>query len=218
MPLNTRASFTLSTPSMAGRIAGLLQSSLQTAVTAVCYFPMISWWLAYITVNFHWKHIHAHNMLFLRLTKSRALFYLTPTWYDVVGRLVSLPFLIPEPFKEKRHGSCMWFLARSDDDKWLMIVRTYRTCCFAGYSHSHCKVFEQDPSFSGPSGIFDWRLVSSLGTCSLFVGLNYPINQEITDGKDHDGSAISFIRQNYVYTAYHSSLHAPYPDMCFHAL
>ena len=42
MPLNTRASFTLSTPSMAGRIAGLLQSSLQTAVTAVCYFPMIS--------------------------------------------------------------------------------------------------------------------------------------------------------------------------------
>ena len=49
----------------------------------------------------------------------------------------------------------------------------------------------EDPSFSGPSGIFDWRLVSSLGTHSLFVGLNYPINQEITDGKDHDGSAVS---------------------------
>ena len=179
MPLNTRASFTLSTPSMAGRIAGLLQSSLQTAVTAVCYFPMISWWLAYITVNIYWKNIHAHNMLFLRLTKSRALFYLTPTWYDVVGRLVSLPFLIPEPFKEKRHGSCRWFLARSDDGERLMIVRTYRTCCFAEYNHSHCKVFEQDPSFSGPSGIFDWRLVSSLGTRSLFVGLNYPINQEM---------------------------------------
>ena len=143
MPLNTRASFTLSTPSMAGRIAGLLQSSLQTAVTAVCYFPMISWWLAYITVNIYWKNIHAHNMLFLRLTKSRALFYLTPTWYDVVGRLVSLPFLIPEPFKEKRHGSCRWFLARSYDGERLMIVRTYRTCCFAEYNHSHCKVFEQ---------------------------------------------------------------------------
>ena len=42
MPLNTRASFTLSTPSMVGRIAGLLQSSLQSAVTVVCYFPMIS--------------------------------------------------------------------------------------------------------------------------------------------------------------------------------
>ena len=82
-----------------------------------------------------------------------------------------------------------------------MIVRTYRTCCFVEYNHSHYKVFEQDPSFSGPSGIFDWRLVSSLGTRSLFVGLNYPINQEITDGKDHDGSAVSFIRQNYVYTA-----------------
>ena len=70
------------------------------------------------------------------------------------------------------------------------------------YNHSHCKVFEQDPSFSGPSGIFDWRLVNSLGTRSLFVGLNYPINQEITDGKDHDGSMVSFIRQNCVYTTY----------------
>ena len=72
-----------------------------------------------------------------------------------------------------------------------MIVRTYRMCCFAEYNHSLCKVFEQDLSFSGPSGIFDWRLVSSLGTRSLFVGLNYPINREITDNKDHDGSAIS---------------------------
>ena len=123
MPLNTRASFTLSTPSMAGRIAGLLQSSLQTTVTAVCYFPMISWWLAYITVNICWKNIHAHNMLFLRLTKPRALFYLTPTWYDVVGRLVSLPFLIQEPFKEKRHGSCRWFLARSDDQSFACTGR-----------------------------------------------------------------------------------------------
>ena len=65
---------------MAGRIAGLLQSSLQTAVTTVCYFPMISWWLAYITVNIYWKNIHAHNMLFLRLTTSRTHFYLTPTF------------------------------------------------------------------------------------------------------------------------------------------
>ena len=177
MPLNTRASFTLSTPSMAGRIAGLLQSSLQTAVTVVCYFPMISWWLPYITVNIYWKNIHAHNMLFLRLTKRRALFYLTPTWYDVVGRLVSLPFLILEPFKEKRHGSCRWFLARSDDGERSMIVRTYRTCCFAEYNHSHCKVSKQDTSFSGPSGIFDWMLVSSLGTRSLFVGLNYRLTR-----------------------------------------
>ena len=127
---------------------------------------------------------------------------------------MSLPFLIPEPFKEKRHGSCRWFLARSDDGERLMIVRTYRTCCFAEYNHSHCKVFEQDPSFSGPSGIFDWRLVSSLGTRSLFVGLNYPINQEITGGKDHDGSAVSFIRQSCVYTAYHASLHACAATLC----
>ena len=97
-------------------------------------------------------------MLLLRLTTVQARFYLTPTRYDDVGCEVSLPFLIPEPFKEKQHGSCTWFMARSDDGKRLMIG------------------------------------VSSLGTRSLFVGLNYPINREITDGKDHDGSAVSFIR------------------------
>ena len=127
MPLNTRASFTLSTPSMVGRIAGLLQSSLQTAVTAVCYFPLISWWLAYITVNICWKNIHAHNMSFLRLTKSRALFYLTPTWYDVVGRLVSVPFLIPEPFKKSgmavAGGSWLDQTAAKD---WWSFARTGR--------------------------------------------------------------------------------------------
>ena len=79
-------------------------------------------------------------------------------------------------------------------------------------------VFKQDPSFSGTLGFFYWRLVSGLGTCSMFHGQNYPVNQEITDGKDHDDSAVSFIRQNCVYTAYHASLHAPYPDMFRHAL
>ena len=77
------------------------------------------------------------------------------------------------------------------------------------YPDSGCYVYEQDTSLLGPSGIFDWRLVSSLGTRSLFVGLNYPIKKEITDVKDHDGSAVSFIRKNCVYTAYHASLHAP---------
>ena len=125
---------------------------------------------------------------------------------------MSLPFLIPEPFKEKRHGSCRWFLARSDDGERLMIVHTYRTCCFAEYNHSHCKVFEQDPSFSGPSGIFDWRLVSSLGTRSLFVGLNYPINQEITVGKDLDGREALFAMENCVYTASPRSSGANSPD------
>ncbi|XBI77721.1 hypothetical protein VPH35_087544 [Triticum aestivum] len=55
---------------------------------------------------------------------NRGLVYLTGHW----SLLVSLPFLIPEPFKEKRHGSCRWFLARSDDGERLMIV--HRMCCF----------------------------------------------------------------------------------------
>ena len=113
---------------------------------------------------------------------------------------MSLPFLIPEPFKEKRHGSCRWFLARSDDGERLMIVRTYWMCCFADYNHGHCKVFEQDPSFSRPSGIFDCRLVSSLGSHSLFLRLTYPINQEITVGKDLNGREALFAMENCVYT------------------
>ena len=93
-----------------------------------------------------------------------------------------------------------------------MIVRTYQTCCFAEYNHNHCKVFEQDPSFSGPSGIFDWRLVSRLGTCSLFLGLNYLINQEITVGKDIDGREALFAMENCVYMAMPRSLGANSPD------
>ena len=95
---------------------------LQQYVTFLWYHDSLLILLSTFT-----KKIHAHNMLFLRLTKSRALFYLTPTWYDVVGRLVSLPFLIPEPFKEKRHGSCRWFLLDQTTAKdWWSFARTGR--------------------------------------------------------------------------------------------
>ena len=57
------------------------------------------------------------------------------------------------------------------------------------------------PACWGPLGFFSWRRVNSLGSHSLFLGLNYPINQEITVGKDLDGREALFAMENCVYTA-----------------
>ena len=68
------------------------------------------------------------------------------------------------------------------------------------YEKNGCYVYEQDTSLLGPSGFLSWRRVNSLGSHSLFLGLNYPINQEITLGKDPDGREALFARENCVYT------------------
>ena len=68
------------------------------------------------------------------------------------------------------------------------------------YPDSGCYVYEQDTSLLGPLGFFSWRRVNSLGSHSLFLGLNYPINQEITVGKDIDGREALFSMENCIYT------------------
>ena len=60
------------------------------------------------------------------------------------------------------------------------------------YPDSGCYVYEQDTSLLGTLGFFSWRRVNSLGSHSLFLGLNYPINQEITVGKDLGGREALF--------------------------
>jgi hypothetical protein len=72
------------------------------------------------------------------------------------------------------------------------------------YPENGCYVYEQDTSLLGPSGFLSWRRVNSLGSHSLFLGLNYPINQEITF-KDPDGREALFVRENYVYTVNRST-------------
>ena len=47
-------------------------------------------------------------------------------------------------------------------------------------------------SWLGAIRIFELETVNSLGSHSLFLGLNYPINQEITVGKDLDGREALF--------------------------
>ena len=57
------------------------------------------------------------------------------------------------------------------------------------------------PACWGLLVFFSWRRVNSLGSHSLFLGLNYPINQEIAVGKDLDGREALFAMENCVYTA-----------------
>ena len=70
----------------------------------------------------------------------------------------------------------------------------------------------------GPSGFFSWRRVDSLGSHSLFLGLNYLINQEIIVGKDLDGREALFAMENCVYTASPKSSGENSPDRQWYKL
>jgi len=110
-------------------------------------------------------------------------------------------------------GKHNWFLARSDDGERLMIIRMdhtdhlrfknptmYKQREIHEYEKNGCYVYEQDTILLGPSRFLSWRQVNSLGSHSLFLGINYPINQEITLGKDPNGREALFARENCVYT------------------
>ena len=139
-----------------------------------------------------------------------------PFWYDTVS-LQLLPFVITPPLPKT--GKHNWFLGH------MMIIRThepdklycknptvYKHREIREYPDSGCYVYEQDTSLLGPLGFFTWRPVNSLGSHSLFLGLNYPINQEITIGKDLDGSEDLFAMENSVYTASPRTSGANSPD------
>ena len=83
---------------------------------------------------------------------------------------------------------------------------------FHEYPTSGIHVFEKDPSSVGP-GDFLWRPVNNLGTHSLFLGLNYPMNVKIYSGEIPDGTLIPFLRQNCVYTSYDAFRVTPFPQI-----
>ena len=80
------------------------------------------------------------------------------------------------------------------------------------YHESGCYVYEQDTSLLGPLGFFSWRRVNNLGSHSLFLGLNYLINQEIAVGKELYRREALFAMENCVYTASPRSSGANSPD------
>ena len=69
------------------------------------------------------------------------------------------------------------------------------------YPDSGCYVYEQDTSLLGPLGFFQLEAGKQPWSHSLFLGLNYLINQEITVGKDLDGREALFSMEKCVYTA-----------------
>ncbi|KAK1677922.1 hypothetical protein QYE76_038770 [Lolium multiflorum] len=138
---------------------------------------------------------------------------------------LALPFVIPSPMEDP-FGR--WFLARSADGKRLMIIHEDRYIrsndhlepaevlhdgnglilreCPAPVIH----IFEKDLSLIGPN----WSRVDSLGTHSLFIGLNYPMNLKINDGNAPDGTLTPFMRSNCVYIAYYAFREPAFSCIC----
>ena len=147
----------------------------------------------YISLYFPPSSNRDISMVFLALSYSyseQCWSYINnacPFWYDAVS-LQLLPFVITPPLP--KIGKHNWFLARSDNGKRLMIIRThepeklycknpivYKHHEIREYPDSGCYVYEQDTSLLGPAGFLSWRRVKSLGSYSLFLGLNYPLTR-----------------------------------------
>ena len=179
-------------------------------------FPCI--FLPVPTGTYQWCFLHypTHTLNNTDLTLTMpVLFYMMQCPYSYC------PITPPLP-KTGKHN---WFLARSDDGKRLMIIRThepeklyckkptvYKHREIREYPDSGYYVYEQDTSLLGPSGFLSWRRVNSLGSHCLFLGLDYPINQEITVGKDLDGIEALFAMENCVYMVSPRSSGANSPD------
>lgn len=129
---------------------------------------------------------------------------------------------------EEPHGG-RWFLAPSADGKRLMIIHE-DNCAHDSYCHQEpadvphdgnglnlreypapaIHVFEKDLSLVG----LHWSRVDSLGTHSLFLGLNYPMNLKINDGNAPDGTLTPFTRTNCVYISYYAFREPAFSYIC----
>ena len=112
-----------------------------------------------------------------------------------------------------------WLFARSADEERLMIIYEENNRCDFSVSRLHepidtphdmnelnlreyptsaLRVFDHDPKSARPGHVI-WRPVESLGTHSLFLGLNYPMNLKIHNGQTLDSTLTPFLRSNCVY-------------------
>jgi hypothetical protein len=112
----------------------------------------------------------------------------------------------------------MWFLALSSNGEHLLSIFKSRLVAGVGiargylyqdilfdmhdlnlpvnHPNSGIRVYAMDLNLVLP-GDHIWRRVTNLGTHSLFLGLNYPMNVNILGG-----TLTPLLRQNYVYTSY----------------
>ncbi|KAK1680937.1 hypothetical protein QYE76_041785 [Lolium multiflorum] len=96
---------------------------------------------------------------------------------------LKLPFVIPPPVVD--YQPYEWFLARSADGKRLMIILTVNHIVIA-------------------HGDLVSKQLNSLGDHSLFLGLNYPIRDNLKkrEANAPDGTLVPFMRKNCASTAY----------------
>ena len=100
---------------------------------------------------------------------------------NVAGNIAP-PSVISPPMTVGKHT---WFLALTADGERLMaICRSDAKGRGDQYEHppSAILVFQRNPSSVEPSAFF-WSQVFHLGTHSLFLGLNYPMNLKLYSGQ-----------------------------------
>ncbi|KAK1632094.1 hypothetical protein QYE76_006409 [Lolium multiflorum] len=152
--------------------------------------------------------------------------------------LISTAPIPPELDEQGRYNLGSWWLARSPDGSRLFLVHTWgvtdgrdytglvrilpaaatsegrhgRTIRGYGKGLLGCEVYSMDTSQLMPPR--PWRRIISLGSYSLFLGVNYPIIIPVEDGAEHDRPNMA--RSNSVYTSHHAVglAYPPSPEIC----
>ncbi|KAK1579913.1 hypothetical protein QYE76_016802 [Lolium multiflorum] len=152
--------------------------------------------------------------------------------------LISTAPIPPELDEQGRYNLGSWWLARSPDGSRLFLVHTWgvtdgrdytglvrilpaaatsegrhgRTIRGYGKGLLGCEVYNMDTSQLMPPR--PWRRIISLGSYSLFLGVNYPIIIPVEDGAEHDRPNMA--RSNSVYTSHHAVglAYPPSPEIC----
>lgn len=152
--------------------------------------------------------------------------------------MISTAPIPPELDEQGRYNLGSWWLARSPDGSRLFLVHTWgvtdgrdytglvrilpaaatsegrhgRTIRGYGKGLLGCEVYSMDTSQLMPPR--PWRRIISLGSYSLFLGVNYPIIIPVEDGAEHDRPNMA--RSNSVYTSHHAVglAYPPSPEIC----
>ena len=152
--------------------------------------------------------------------------------------MISTAPIPPELDEQGRYNLGSWWLARSPDGSRLFLVHTWgvtdgrdytglvrilpaaatsegrhgRTIRGYGKGLLGCEVYSMDTSQLMPPR--PWRRIISLGSYSLFLGVNYPIIIPVEDGAEHGRPNMA--RSNSVYTSHHAVglAYPPSPEIC----
>lgn len=133
--------------------------------------------------------------------------------------LLSLAPLSPVD-KEDRYNIGLWWLARAPDGSKLFLVHSWGVTDGRDYTGLYWgfPVAATCASHQGRTSQLlpprPWRRVVSLGSCSLYLGVNYPIIIPVEDRAEHGHE--NMVRSNSVYTSHHAVglAYSSCPEIC----